>query len=277
MCKIWGRRQTTSAMNKNNEFWPNCCRTGVYSLVAEQKLTAEEATQLEKGRKRASFRSDRAPRLNKLTHGSARPLVCGTPGSPVVLIRRASQRALNRALTNTPALSECVRSAALDRCKHCGLLLIRYSHYRLHSLYEQSMYDFVDCEKLLEGIVYPKRVNRRGAINNLYSSSRALALGHYTHGGVCGITAEIRRRPWPCKRLANFAVKHKPEAKFSVLQISCNAPVSWHRDSHNDRNHLNYVCGFGDYKNGQLWIEDEAAIEEGSEVVEQPLEFSEFF
>ena len=32
------------------------------------------------------------------------------------------------------------------------------------SMYERSMYDYVDCEELWEGIVYPKRVNRRGGI-----------------------------------------------------------------------------------------------------------------
>ena len=29
------------------------------------------------------------------------------------------------------------------------------------------------------------------------------------------------------------------------------------------------MCGFGDYKDGQLWVEDEKALEEGAEVVEQ--------
>ena len=63
--------------------------------------------------------------------------------------------------------------------------------------------------------------------------------------------------------------KHNPEAKFSALQISRNAPVSLHRDSHNAKHCCNCVCGFGDVKKGQLWIEDEKVLEEGTEVVEQ--------
>ena len=127
----------------------------------------------------------------------------------------------------------------------------------------------MDCEELLEGIVYPKRVNRRGGINNWCTSTRALVLGHYTHGGVCGITKETHRRPWLCRYLASFVKHHNPEANFSALQISCNAPVSLHRDSHNEKHCYNYVCGFGDYKDGQLWVEDEKVLEEGAEVVEQ--------
>ena len=118
------------------------------------------------------------------------------------------------------------------------------------SMYERSMYDYVDCEELLEGIVYPKRVNRRGGINNWCTSTRALVLGHYTHGGVCGITKETHRRPWLGRYLASFVKHHNPEANFSALQISCNAPVSLHRDSHNEKHCCNYVCGFGDYKDG---------------------------
>ena len=137
------------------------------------------------------------------------------------------------------------------------------------SMYGRSMYDYVDCEELLEGIVYPKRVNRRGGINNWCTSTRALVLGHYTHGGVCGITKETYGRPWLCRYLASFVRHHNPEAKFSALQISCNAPVSLHRDSHNEKHCCNYVCGFGDYKDGQLWVEDEKVLEEGAEVVEQ--------
>ena len=121
----------------------------------------------------------------------------------------------------------------------------------------------------MEGIVYPKRVNRRGGINNWCTSTRALVLGHYTHGGVCGITKETHRRPWLCRYLTSFVRHHNPEAKFSALQISCNAPVSLHRDSHNEKHCCNYVCGFGDYKEGQLWVEDEKVLEEGAEVVEQ--------
>ena len=136
-------------------------------------------------------------------------------------------------------------------------------------MYERSLYDFADCEELLEGIVYPARMNRRGGSNNWCLSTRALILGHYAHGGVCGFTTEARRRPWLRKYLATFVARHNPGAKFSALQISCNAPVSLHRDSHNAKEQYNYVCGFGDYRNGQLWVEDEAAIEEGADVVEQ--------
>ena len=96
-----------------------------------------------------------------------------------------------------------------------------------------------------------------------------MSLEGATRGGVCGITTETKRRPWLCRYLATFAAKHNPGAMSSALQISCNAPVSLHRDSHNDKNHCNYVCGFGDYKNGQFWIEDEDAIKEGADMVEQ--------
>ena len=48
-----------------------------------------------------------------------------------------------------------------------------------------------------------------------------------------------------------------PEATWTSFVLSYNNQLPIHRDVHNKKGSRNYMCGFGSYTGGELWLADE--------------------
>ena len=80
--------------------------------------------------------------------------------------------------------------------------------------------------------------------------------GVYRHGGAVGWLTGLVEYPALSKLLVRFVTEVHPEATFTSLLVSYNAPKGLHRDNNNDAHTKNYVIPVVcPTRGGELWIE----------------------
>ncbi|CAE7020194.1 unnamed protein product, partial [Symbiodinium microadriaticum] len=80
--------------------------------------------------------------------------------------------------------------------------------------------------------------------------------GVYRHGGAIGWLSGLVDYPSISKLLVRYVTDTNPEATFTSLLVSYNAPKEMHRDTNNDSHTMNYVIPVvSPTHGGELWIE----------------------
>ena len=67
-----------------------------------------------------------------------------------------------------------------------------------------------------------------------------------------------RLRPNLTRTLVNFARKNCPSFKFTSIQVNKNYLSALHVDKNNHGD--SYIIGVGDYADGELWVQNEGAV-----------------
>ena len=100
-----------------------------------------------------------------------------------------------------------------------------------------------------------------GAVQLTYDLAQAKffntrKFGVYRHGGAVGWLSGLVEYPALSRLLARLVMEAAPEATFTSLLVSYNAPKGMHKDNNNDPHTMNYVIPVVcPSHGGELWIE----------------------
>ena len=88
--------------------------------------------------------------------------------------------------------------------------------------------------------------------------------GAFVYGGKAGPRNNVENYPYTTKFLVKFAKEFAPERGFSAIGITRNAQLGIHRDVHNYRNSLNHVMPLTNFKDGDIWVQNDEVQEDKS-------------
>ena len=80
--------------------------------------------------------------------------------------------------------------------------------------------------------------------------------GCFAHGGVDGITAPSRERPYLTRVLCELVRRELPHHTFTSLVLAIDTTLKPHRDSFNHPETEVGLIGLTEFKHGELWVED---------------------
>ena len=114
----------------------------------------------------------------------------------------------------------------------------------------QALEDFV-CQLRLRDQLRPARPTTR-----MFSETSSVhVFGMFRHGGVVGVTNQMKSRP-KLVRFVTLVLKKvlPPSSSYTTFSLNFNTPLAVHTDSTNDFQYPNYVVGVGDYVGGDVWV-----------------------
>ena len=121
--------------------------------------------------------------------------------------------------------------------------------------YEHGKFDLDTCGKVLQELDLAGKM--RNASRGVETST--MVLGAFVHGGLRGVTAETKRRPWLMKYL-NMVLRCKvaedldEDGAWTTLGVFRAADIPPHRDLRNKKGSLNYAIEIGGKQSGGLWV-----------------------
>ena len=104
-------------------------------------------------------------------------------------------------------------------------------------------------------IMYPNKTKRK--MIKLDANSYSHIFGQWTYGGMQGVTKATRRWPQIARFLNGVVHAHAPsEFTWNSVLFSSSAGASVHKDHGNAKDSMSFALTVGDFKDGQLWLED---------------------
>ena len=103
--------------------------------------------------------------------------------------------------------------------------------------------------------------NTGSSRRNQIGSSDYTLFGTYAHGNHYGLTNRTRDLPNLCQCINTALKAHMPPGlKWSSFAVNHGSCLPVHRDCHNSPEHPNASIGFGEYRDGGLWIEGKESL-----------------
>ena len=110
------------------------------------------------------------------------------------------------------------------------------------------------CERLVSLLPRGPKQARSGLMEK---QARYHVFGAYAHGAQYGQTRKTSDFPLCAKYLNSFLQQYCPPGyAWSSVVVNENNEVPAHRDVNNLKGHPNLVVGLGDYKGGELWVQE---------------------
>ena len=120
-------------------------------------------------------------------------------------------------------------------------------------LLNKSRVSFQDLEGFLQRLESLPPSRRRFHKD---SQAQSVILGMYSYGSQQGITRRTSELPKTCEMINKFFRQHlPPEETWNAFVINRNGKAPIHRDHQNNPEQRNWICGFGNYTEGDLWVE----------------------
>ena len=126
--------------------------------------------------------------------------------------------------------------------------------FRARMLNEAENYDLDEVADLFTALEALGDTDQRTTKKTSFSSWYT---GSFVHGGVAGIRNNLKEFPQTTHYLTTVAKHHCGDVRFSALGLAKNAQLGLHRDIHNYRLSQNYVLPLREFKEGQLWVQNE--------------------
>ena len=126
-------------------------------------------------------------------------------------------------------------------------------------LQKKPKLDYPDLLKLLQSSVYPTRSHTRQVVQDNNPKPHYSTFGTYAHGNHYGLTKQTGCLKEFVACVNRFLKQELPKgSKWSSFAVSRNNALPLHRDLHNDPGYPNHLIAVGNFKRGELWIEEKS-------------------
>ena len=122
------------------------------------------------------------------------------------------------------------------------------------SLSQISTFTARDVHAELSNICIPVNHSRQNVRTSPNTDIHAMLLGMYAHGPRVGISTWTREFPGISSMLSGWNRRVDATLQLTSIQVNWNYAAQAHVDRYNTG--LSYIVAFGDFSDGQLWIQD---------------------
>ena len=104
-------------------------------------------------------------------------------------------------------------------------------------------------------VMYPNKTKRK--MIKLDNRSYYHIFGQWTYGGMQGVTKATRRWPQIARFLNGVVQAHAPkDFTWNSVLLSSSTGASVHKDHGNAKDSMSFALSVGEFKGGELWLED---------------------
>ena len=154
-------------------------------------------------------------------------------------------------------------TSVLDEEEWSMMTVLERQEAKAREFYEKGMFDLSACGEVLQELCIDGRMRTQGRGTEVTS----MILGAYVHGGIRGVSAQGRKRPW-LMRYLNAVLRKKvkedlgEEGAWTTVGVFRAADIPPHRDQRNRPMSLNYAVEIGGTQSGGLWVSRRGDVRE---------------
>ncbi|OLP91566.1 Copia protein [Symbiodinium microadriaticum] len=154
-------------------------------------------------------------------------------------------------------------TSVLDEEEWSMMTVLERQEAKAREFYEKGMFDLSACGEVLQELCIDGRMRTQGR----GTEATSMILGAYVHGGIRGVSAQGRKRPW-LMRYLNAVLRKKvkedlgEEGAWTTVGVFRAADIPPHRDQRNRPMSLNYAVEIGGTQSGGLWVSRRGDVRE---------------
>ena len=154
-------------------------------------------------------------------------------------------------------------TSVLEEEEWSVMTILERQECKAKEFYDKGMFDLQACGEVLQELNIDGKMRTQGR----GTQTTSMILGAYVHGGLRGVSAQGKKRPWLARYL-NEVLKAKVKedlgevGAWTTIGVFRAADIPPHRDQRNQPNSLNYAVEIGGTQSGGLWVSNRNDVRE---------------